>query len=255
MATMGYKLTHDTGFAPNPFHGHLTLATCKPKIRLCRGKGDWVAGFVSVKLSSYAARNGVSLKPGALVYLMQITEDPIRLEDYFEDRRFAAKKPDMRSSNPEVRCGDNIYYRLNGGTGQLENDQHGQGDEYHDLSGVNALVSRRFYYFGRNAFMPPEGWIAFLGSSLSTGRTFYCPDSLVPRLLAHFEREGIGEGLHGSPSLWPVDVALPRERNSSCRSLSDAAYKKKNPRTQPVSNDEAALAQRPVLAGCGFSNH
>lgn len=218
MATMGYKLTHDTGFAPNPFHGHLTLATCKPTIRRCRRKGDWVAGFVSDELAGNAAGNGVRLKPGALVYLMEITEDPIPLEDYFEERRFAAKKPDLRSSRPEVRCGDNIYYRLNGGTGQLENDEHGQGDERRDLSGVNALVSKRFYYFGCDAFVPQEGWNAFLGAPLSTARTFYCPDSLVPRLLAHFEREGIGEGLHGAPSLWPLSVALPQERTSSCHS-------------------------------------
>lgn len=218
MATIGYKLTHDTGFAPNPFHGYLTLATCKPTIRRCRRKDDWVAGFVSVELAGNAARNGVSLKPGALVYLMQITEDPIPLEEYFEERRFAAKKPNLRSSRPEVRCGDNIYYRQNGGSGQLENDHHGQGDAPHDLSGVNALVSKRFYYFGCNAFLPHEGWNSFIGAPLSTARTFYCPDSLVPRLLAHFEREGIGEGLHGAPSLWPRGVALPQERTSSCRS-------------------------------------
>jgi len=218
MKTMGYKLTHDTGFAPNPFHGYLTLATCKPTIRRCRPKGDWVAGFVSDALASNAAANGVKLKPGALVYLMEITEHPIRMEDYFEDPRFAAKKPNVRSPRPEVRCGDNIYYRLNGGTGQLENDQHGQGDEHRDLSGVNALVSRHFYYFGSNPFMPAEGWSAFLGAPLSTARTFYCPDSLVPRLLAHFEREKIGEGLHGAPSMWPVNVALPQEPTSSCGS-------------------------------------
>ena len=45
--TMGYKMTHDTGFAPNPFHGVLTLATCKPKIRACRKADDWVAGFAT----------------------------------------------------------------------------------------------------------------------------------------------------------------------------------------------------------------
>ena len=216
MATMGYKLTHDSGFAPNPFHGFLTLATCKPTIRRCRRSGDWVVGFVSNALANSAARNGVRLKPGALVYLMEITENPIRLEDYFEEQRFAPKKPNLRSARPEVRCGDNIYYRLNGGTGQLENDDHGETEKNTDLSGMNVLVSKRFYYFGRNAFMPLEGWNAFLGAPLSMGRTFYCPDSLVPRLLAHFEREKIGEGLHGTPSLWPLGQTLPQERTLSC---------------------------------------
>ena len=29
MRLFAYKMTHDTGFAPNPFWGYLTLATCK----------------------------------------------------------------------------------------------------------------------------------------------------------------------------------------------------------------------------------
>jgi hypothetical protein len=34
----------DTGFAPNPFHDFLTLATCKPDIRKKAQIGDWVLG-------------------------------------------------------------------------------------------------------------------------------------------------------------------------------------------------------------------
>ena len=33
MEIFSYVITHDSGFAPNPFGGFLTLATCKPKIR------------------------------------------------------------------------------------------------------------------------------------------------------------------------------------------------------------------------------
>ena len=43
MRLFAYKMTHDTGFAPNPFWGCLTLATCKPKIRESKRPGDWVA--------------------------------------------------------------------------------------------------------------------------------------------------------------------------------------------------------------------
>ena len=46
-----YKITHDTGFAPNPFHGYLTLATCKLGIRLKAKVGEWICGFDSKKLS------------------------------------------------------------------------------------------------------------------------------------------------------------------------------------------------------------
>ena len=33
----------DYGFAPNPYFGYCTLATCKPVIRRCAGVGDWIA--------------------------------------------------------------------------------------------------------------------------------------------------------------------------------------------------------------------
>ena len=33
MQLISYKVKHDTGFAPNPYFGILTLATCKPAIR------------------------------------------------------------------------------------------------------------------------------------------------------------------------------------------------------------------------------
>lgn len=39
-----YILTRDYGFAPNPFNGTCTLATCKPKIRATANvaNGLWV---------------------------------------------------------------------------------------------------------------------------------------------------------------------------------------------------------------------
>ena len=39
-----YVITEDGGFAPNPFHGVLTLNCCKPEIRKQAEVGDWVAG-------------------------------------------------------------------------------------------------------------------------------------------------------------------------------------------------------------------
>jgi hypothetical protein len=41
-----YVITQDGGFAPNPFHGVLTLNCCKPEIRKLAEVGDWVAGFI-----------------------------------------------------------------------------------------------------------------------------------------------------------------------------------------------------------------
>lgn len=40
-----YILTHDSGVAPCPADGLITLATCKPVIRRTAKPGDWVLGF------------------------------------------------------------------------------------------------------------------------------------------------------------------------------------------------------------------
>jgi hypothetical protein len=40
-----YKLTHDSEFAPNPFHDVLTLATCKPGMRRTKNLGIGSLGF------------------------------------------------------------------------------------------------------------------------------------------------------------------------------------------------------------------
>ncbi|MBS0467857.1 MAG: hypothetical protein JSS31_02490 [Proteobacteria bacterium] len=212
--TMGYKMTHDSGFAPNPFHGVLTLATCKPKIRSCRRPGDWVAGFASQELVDRAARRGVKIQRDGLVYLMQIRE-VLPLHSYFEDCRFAAKQPPRESSDPVALCGDNIYYLDHRGQyEQLENRNHSRDATPHDTAGVNALVAGRFYYFGRKCFVPDGGWPALLGASLSIGRTFYCPDGFAEKLLRHLDAKGLAEGVHALPAL--MDEGAPSHPKQSC---------------------------------------
>src|SRR5712692_10528871 len=39
-----YVVARDYGFAPNPFFGFCTLATCKPEIRKAAAIDDWVIG-------------------------------------------------------------------------------------------------------------------------------------------------------------------------------------------------------------------
>lgn len=200
---MGYKMTHDTGFAPNPFHGALTLATCKPAVRRTRSKGDWVAGFASKALVQNARDNGMTIPFGGLVYLMQVTEEPLELAAYFSDPRFLKKRPKLDARDLQVRFGDNIYKRdVHGDYQQCRNNSHGVDAMPIDVGGVNALVSSRFWYFGRNCFVPPGGWKVLLGTDLSSGRTFYCPDQFKERVLNLFDEMGVKPGIHGDPCMW-----------------------------------------------------
>lgn len=133
---MGYKMTNDTGFAPNPFHGCLTLATCKPSMRRTLQQGEWIAGFASKDLVKKAEAVGVRIQYMGLIYLAEITEKPLPLGEYFQDPRFAKKKPSRRSSSPRLRCGDNIYSNdANGGFRWWPNCHHGDGAMKHDTGG------------------------------------------------------------------------------------------------------------------------
>src|SRR5512147_3021801 len=96
MSIYVYTLVHDTGFAPNPFHGFCTLACCKPKIRAGASVGDWVVGITP---KAYGHR---------LAYYMRVDET-LTFGQYFRDPRFAAKKPhDVSGLSPPGSWGPSI---------------------------------------------------------------------------------------------------------------------------------------------------
>lgn len=68
-----YTMTHDTGFAPNPYHGVLTLATCKPLIRKYAKEGYWISGWTGNAVHNKQGKidkNGA----GRLIYLAKVSE-------------------------------------------------------------------------------------------------------------------------------------------------------------------------------------
>ena len=99
MRLHSYIVAIDDGFAPNPFYGFCTLATCKPKIRRHAQVGDWMLGTGSKKKG----------RQGTLVYAMRVTEK-MTYDSYWEDPRFEDKRPDLFKSIRKSR-GDNIYHR------------------------------------------------------------------------------------------------------------------------------------------------
>jgi hypothetical protein len=145
-----YKMTHDRGFAPNPFHGLMTLANCKPQIRKIKSpindKNLYIAGFTSKKLCDD------KVGEERLVFIMKVSEK-LTYEEYFLDPRFQCKKPNNRGSLIN-RAGDNIYMPDKNerfGFKQLDNCNHSFKHIEHDLSGKYVLISNDFYYFGSGA--------------------------------------------------------------------------------------------------------
>jgi len=148
MRLFTYKMTHDTGFAPNPFHGVLTLATCKPGIRRTKKPQDWVAGFSSKSLRSNSIPYGVDIADDALLWVGRVSE-VLPINQYFEENRFVEKIPDVNSGDPIKCVGDNIYKPLSSGDFEQLESEHGENLKNHDLGGKNVLVFNEFYYMGR----------------------------------------------------------------------------------------------------------
>jgi hypothetical protein len=144
MNLYSYVITHDTGFAPNPFWDYCTLATCKPDIRLYAQEGDWIIGTGSV--------NNVGRE--RLIYAMQVTE-VLSLDQYHEDEQFRDKRPVLNGSDTQ-RCGDNMYRKVNGEWKQLPSPYHTYQHKAKDLRGRNVLISEKFYYFGGKAVEIPH---------------------------------------------------------------------------------------------------
>ena len=199
MEVYAYKMTNDSGFAPNPFFGKLTLATCKPGIRQSKKIGDYIAGFTSKELCGEKCLN-------RLIFLAKIS-DIIPHFDYFNHPEFQEKIP---KNNKEFiyRAGDNIYKPLVDNPKSwkdfetIENFNHDDTQKEHDLSGINVLISEEFWYFGRNALkIAPE-----LQINIPEKQTRYGEKTEGERFKKFLKalKEKFGKhGIYGKPFKWP----------------------------------------------------
>jgi hypothetical protein len=144
MRLFSYVVARDYGFAPNPFFGFCTLATCKPMIRKTAQVGDWVIGTGS-KTCGLA---------GFLVYAMRVSET-CTYDQYWGDPRFQKKQPNLRGSLKQA-YGDNIYHHDPRTHRWLqENSHHSLPDGRancenveHDTQYPRVLVGTEFVYWG-----------------------------------------------------------------------------------------------------------
>jgi hypothetical protein len=146
MTLYSYIVTHDTGFAPNPFFGYCTLACCKPGIRKHAKEGDWIVG-----LTPKADGNKI-------VYFMQVDECKT-FGEYWRDGRFKEKKPKF-GSGVARKLGDNIYEPdRKGNYSQLPSahsspplgKRESREAMAKDLNPDRVLISQTFAYFGAGA--------------------------------------------------------------------------------------------------------
>ena len=144
MKLYSYIVARDYGFAPNPFHGFCTLATCKPGIRGTAQIGDWVVGTGS------SANN----RSGYIVFAMRVIE-AMTFNEYWCDRRFSAKRPNLSGSRKK-RFGDNIYHRAPNSGDWVQEDSHhsyeygrpNQSNIKRDTKSDRVLISDCYIYWG-----------------------------------------------------------------------------------------------------------
>ena len=161
MRLHSYRVARDFGFAPNPFHGYCTLATCKPKIRKVARIGDWVVGTGTTPRS----------REDRIVYAMRVTEI-LTFDEYWNDPRFIGKRPNLSSSLKNA-YGDNIYHRDTDTKEWIQKNSHHSHPDgtpndknvFRDTSRTDrVLISNHFFYWGDSGpqmprrFLGPKGF-------------------------------------------------------------------------------------------------
>lgn len=182
VALFSYVVARDYGFAPNPFSGFCTLATCKPEIRRLAQVGDWIVGTGSAKHN----------RKGTIVYAMKVAE-VMTFNEYWNDPRFQVKKPNLRASM-KLAFGDNIYHHRNGRWAQLDS-HHSLSDGSPNLKNIKndtqtdqILVAEEYAYWGGTGPTIPAKLRDFGGHDICIGRGYkrHFPDEMEEYFVAWF---------------------------------------------------------------------
>ena len=156
-----YVLVSDSGMAPHPWNGVISLATCKPEVRKHAKDGDWVMGNRS------APHNHRVAWAGRVAEVVPVGEYGLRFP-----ARLDALYPQGEDGAPKRNEGKLPWYHPE----QAQQDKDMRGN-------VLLFDPRRTWYFGADArSLPPElehlahRWI---GHSNQTG------SGDIPKSLTH----------------------------------------------------------------------
>lgn len=189
-----YVITRDYGFAPNPFGGYCTLATCKPLLRKIAQEGDWI--FSTGPKTSYN-------KPGYLFYAMHIKEK-LTFNQYWVDEEFQFKKPLFNGSLKQC-YGDNIYFLKEDNIWHQQDSHHsfenGVVNDINlktDTSFPFVLISTLFYYFGKSHIQIPDQYKESLCHNLKVP-PYKEVESVIASQFVNWLETNFEPGIHGDP--------------------------------------------------------
>ena len=199
MKLFSYVVARDYGFAPNPFFGICTLATCKPRIRKTAALGDWIIGTGS------KARG----RQGRLVFAMRVS-DAMTFNEYWLDERFLKKRPNLRGSLKQA-FGDNIYFRDERGHWQQQDSHHSYANGAPNMHNIRndtqadrVLMGMDYVYWGGNGPLIDQAFRDYGGHDICAARNHKSnfPDDLV-RDVSTWLRSLDQHGYLGDPPDWP----------------------------------------------------
>lgn len=191
-----YIVKADSGFAPNPFGGVCTLACSKPNIRRNAHVGDWVIGTTPPP------------DRGKLVYAMRVDRG-LTFAMYWDFPEYECKKPGRENG-----CGDNIYKTgKDGHLVQVRNLFHRKEHLQSDTSINRVLISKTFYYFGKEAVAIPEKLRSIIPTTQGQKTIKPHPENsnksdIAPLFLEWLE-DNFEQGIHGEPAHIKAKCKLP----------------------------------------------
>ena len=197
MRLFSYVVARDYGFAPNPFHGTCTLATCKPEIRSSICPGDWIAGTGSKTKNRHEN----------LVYVMRVDEI-MTFNEYWANIRFQRKKPRLAGSLKQA-FGDNIYLSDADGGWRQSDSHHSLKDGSPNLNNIRrdtktdkVLIGDVYAYWGGSGPeipLPFRDWESHDICKTGPGHKCHFPAAMVEAFVSWFmaleERGVLGEPL------------------------------------------------------------
>ncbi len=192
-----YCIPIDDGAAPNPFWGICSLVICKPAIRRKAIVGDWIAGVGSKNV------DGIDYS-GKLVYAMKVTEK-MTMPDYdlFAKLKYPNKVPNWRLPKNEHVVGDAIY-DFSETPPKVRRSVHTENNRETDLSGLNALISDHFYYFGNKPVDIPKNLLGIIKQG--QGHKSLANKSLTPKFIEWIESKYIKNSVYSSPQIIILDT-------------------------------------------------
>jgi hypothetical protein len=167
-----YVIVNDAGSAPNYEDPFVTLAVCKPKVRLGAAIGDLVVAFTGKPLGP---------EPHGVRWA-GIVAEKLTFAEYWRDERFQVKKPG-ESTTP-----DNIYRPTRSGLVQVRNTTHGAGNVRRDLGGEYVLVFDPAWYFGDAEIVLPARF-GIRMTSRRGHRVFDLPPARSRKIIEWLDRE------------------------------------------------------------------